>query len=99
MNIVKNWNKKNIQKDILNLLVELFKKTKDNQIYMKKGHFWKTFIEQYPLKYQHDDKFIITPENLIQIVKTMEIACPFKFKKRNPKRYKFIRSRMEHYKK
>jgi hypothetical protein len=87
--------KQEIKRDILILIKKLFVKNQSSELYIRIGKFWLFFINEFPLKYQKEDKYLVTPSYLLSIVKEMGIASPFKFKRRRPKRYKFVRRRFE----
>jgi len=92
------FNIDDIENDIIGFVINIFKKKNTNALYFKKWYFWNEFIKKYPLKYQvYDDKFIVTHDILLEIVRNMEIASPFKFMKHNAKRYKFTISRIKNY--
>ena len=87
--------KSEIKRDIIILINCLFEKSQSLEIYIRVGKFWLLFINKFPLKYQKDDKYLVTSIYLLKVVKEMNIASPFKFKKGKPKRYKFTKKRFD----
>jgi len=91
--------KKIIKEDIINLVESEFNVTSKRKVYISTGSFFSLFIKAYPLKYQRNDRLIITSKCLVDVIKGMNICSKFKFKRKNIKRYKFLIHKINEYKK
>jgi hypothetical protein len=86
-----------IKEDIFNLLYKYFERSGSTRFYISKSKFFTLFISEYPLKYKTKDKLIINSDDLLKIIKEMNICSPFRFRKKKVKRYKFIKRRILNY--
>ncbi len=80
--------------DIIVFLFKIFSQTNKKYVIYKIYEFYKLFLHEYPLKYQQNDKFIITKNDLLKEIKEMNICSKFKFKRKIPKSYKFVRRKV-----
>jgi hypothetical protein len=86
-----------IKNDIIELLLKHFSDNDTNTFYINKRKFYQLFMIRYPLRYQKYDKNILSSNILVNIIKTMNICSPFKFKKSKVKRYKFLQKKVKEY--
>jgi hypothetical protein len=83
-----------IRKDIVNFIEFKMCKIETKYWCVRIGRLWREFVLHYPLRYQKDDRFIVSPIQLLYEIKALKICSPFKFNRMTPKRYKFTRRRL-----
>jgi len=86
--------RKEVERDIKIFLKKKFKQTEAKYICIRTNVFRTQFVKEFPLKYQRKDKFIISSDFLVQVIKEMNVASDFKFNQKKPKRYKFLKRRV-----
>ncbi len=79
------------------MLNNVFSGKNTREYYIRTSKFYRNFIGEYPLKYQRNDKIIFNQHHLLVLIREMNICSNFKFRKKNPKRYKFLKYKVINY--
>lgn len=63
-------------------------------IRIRTSSLYRLFSEHFGFKYQRGDKLRFSRQDFIKALRITNVCSPFKFRKRDPKRCKIIRSRV-----
>ena len=90
MSIFKNT----LIKDLWKFISYLTNKSGNKYHCIRVGKFARLFYSYYPLKYKRENKNLLSDYDLLSIIRELNVCSSFKFKRKKPKRYKFIKRRI-----